>query len=120
MSYYLYRLKLLFVILIFREQIQQYTQQLAKDTSTNLKELNNMPTGLTQTEQRQFRMQRERLTDEFTAALNAFQATQRTAAAKVKEQVQRSRALAMGDPFAPGISFYYLKNYYNIFYLKFK
>lgn len=92
-----------FKVLFFcREQIQQYTQQLAKDTSANLKELNVIPTGLTQAEQRQFRMQRERMTDEFTTALNAFQGIQRTAAQKVKEQMLRNKALAMGDPFAPG------------------
>lgn len=80
-----------------------------------------MPVGLTQTEQRQFRMQRERLADEFTHALNAFQATQRTAAAKVKEQVQKSRALAMGDPFAAGNSYRLLKYIYMfgiIFYIR--
>lgn len=83
------------------EQIQQYTQQLAKDTSSNLKELNAVPMGLSPSEQRQFKMQRERLADEFATALNAFQATQRNAAQKVKEQIQRSKALAGGDPFAP-------------------
>ncbi|GLV45882.1 Syntaxin 7 [Carabus blaptoides fortunei] len=83
------------------EQIQQYTQQLAKDTSSNLKELNAVPMGLSPSEQRQFKMQRERLADEFATALNAFQATQRNAAQKVKEQIQRSKALTGGDPFAP-------------------
>lgn len=89
-------------IALYREQIQQYTQQLAKDTSSNLKELNAVPMGLSPSEQRQFKMQRERLADEFATALNAFQATQRNAAQKVKEQIQRSKALAGGDPFAPG------------------
>lgn len=97
-----------YIKIFSREQIQQYTQQLAKDTSANLKELNNIPSGLTQAEQRQFRMQRERMTDEFTTALNAFQLIQRTAAQKVKEQIQRSKALAMGDPFAPGKFFKFL------------
>lgn len=87
----------------FRDQIQQYTRQLAKDTSANLKELNVVPTGLSQTEQRQFKMQRERLTDEFTTALNAFQATQRSAAQKVKQQMERNRAMIEGDPYLPGI-----------------
>lgn len=84
------------------DQIQQYTRQLAKDTSANLKELNVVPTGLSQTEQRQFKMQRERLTDEFTTALNAFQATQRSAAQKVKQQMERNRAMIEGDPYLPG------------------
>lgn len=64
--------------------------------------MNNIPSGLLQSEQRQFKLRRERMADEFTTALNAFQVTQRTTAQKVKEQVKRNRSLAMGDPFAPG------------------
>ena len=45
-------------------------------------------------------MQKERLADEFTTALNTFQATQRRAAQKEKEQMQRVRANSgFGDPF---------------------
>ena len=59
-----------------RHQIQHYTQQLAKDTSVHLRDLailaNN--SGATSPgEQRQRKMQRERLQDEFTSALNSFQ-----------------------------------------------
>jgi len=40
------------------------------------------------------------LAEEFTAALNLFQATQRRAAQKEKEQMQRVRANSgLGDPF---------------------
>jgi len=50
--------------------------------------------------QRQWKMQKERLADEFTTALNMFQATQRRAAQKEKEQMQRVRANSgLGDPF---------------------
>jgi hypothetical protein len=50
--------------------------------------------------QRQWKMQKERLTEEFTAALNQFQETQRIAARKEKEQMQRVRANSgLGDLF---------------------
>jgi len=50
--------------------------------------------------QRQWKMQKERLAEEFTTALNMFQATQRRAAQKEKEQMQRVRANSgLGDPF---------------------
>jgi DNA topoisomerase IB len=45
-------------------------------------------------------MQKERLAEEFTTALNMFQSTQRKAAQKEKEQIQRVRANSgLGDPF---------------------
>ncbi|KDR12892.1 syntaxin-7 isoform X2 [Zootermopsis nevadensis] len=95
-------------------QIQHYTQQLAKDTSANLKELTGLPLPSYASEQvhepllkkrdseddRQWKMQKDRLADEFTTALNMFQATQRRAAQKEKEQIQRVRANSgLGDPF---------------------
>lgn len=50
--------------------------------------------------QRQWKMQKERLAEEFTTALSMFQATQRRAAQKEKEQMQRVRANSgLGDPF---------------------
>ncbi|XP_065205189.1 syntaxin-7-like [Planococcus citri] len=71
------------------QKIQQYTQQLVKDTNNSLNTLNSIPLS---SEERQFRMQRERLTDEYTAALNMFQATQREALKKESRQVQLKRA----------------------------
>ncbi|KAJ4427068.1 hypothetical protein ANN_26867 [Periplaneta americana] len=60
--------------------------------------LNRMPR--TRIPKRQWKMQKERLADEFTSALNLFQATQRKAAQKEKEQMQRVRANSgLGDPF---------------------
>ncbi|KAF4521367.1 hypothetical protein B566_EDAN006956 [Ephemera danica] len=86
-------------------QIQHYTQQLAKDTNSNLKELNAIPMPTSQSEQRQWKMQKERLAEEFTAALSSFQATQRRAAQKEKEDMQRVRANSgFGDPFAGGFA----------------
>ncbi|VEN40320.1 unnamed protein product [Callosobruchus maculatus] len=82
--------------------IQHYTQQLVKDTNGYIKDLSIMPTTLSQSEQRQRKMQRERLQDEFTATLNAFQQVQRSTAAKEKDQVNKARAQIYGEPHLPG------------------
>ncbi|XP_043248389.1 syntaxin-7 [Colletes gigas] len=76
-------------------QIQHYTQQLAKDTSVHLRDLAVLANNSGSTspgEQRQRKMQRERLQDEFTSALNSFQAVQRLAASKEKEMVRKAKA----------------------------
>ncbi|CAK1554583.1 unnamed protein product [Leptosia nina] len=80
-------------------QIQNYTQKLAKDTSTMLMELMKMPT-----DHPAQKLTRDRLSDEYLATLNAFQATQRTAAQKSKEDVRKVKAqnINIGDPFAMG------------------
>lgn len=69
-------------------QIQHYTNQLAKDTSTHLQDLSSGVSTLSQSEQRQWRLQKERLHNDFTKALNSFQAAQRTAAQKEKESIK--------------------------------
>lgn len=69
--------------------IQHYTQQLVKDTRGYIKDLHELPVPPSQSEARQRRMQRERLQDEFTSTLNIFQAAQRSAAFKEKEQVRK-------------------------------
>jgi Tfp pilus assembly protein PilE len=56
-------------------QVQHYSNQLAKETSQHLKDLSHLPT--TQSEQREHRLQQERLVNSFTAALNSFQMAQR-------------------------------------------
>lgn len=70
-------------------QIQHYTGQLAKDTSSQWKELNNLQG--TSGEQKQWRIQKERLQNDFTKALNSFQAAQRTNAQKEKEMIKKAR-----------------------------
>lgn len=58
-----------------RHQIQHYTQQLAKDTSVHLRDLAILANNSGSTspgELRQRKMQKERLQDEFTSALNSF------------------------------------------------
>uniref|UniRef100_A0A3B3WG77 Syntaxin N-terminal domain-containing protein n=1 Tax=Poecilia mexicana TaxID=48701 RepID=A0A3B3WG77_9TELE len=67
------------------QQIQHYTNQLAKETNRHLKELGSVPL-------RQQRIQRDRLMNDFSAALNNFQAVQRRAAEKERESIARARA----------------------------
>ncbi|XP_069032739.1 syntaxin-12 [Embiotoca jacksoni] len=74
------------------QQIQHYTNQLAKETNKHLKELGSVPLSLSPSEQRQQKIQRDRLMNDFSAALNNFQAVQRRAAEKEKESVARARA----------------------------
>lgn len=83
----------------FRHSIQHYTQQLVKDTNVYIKDLNSIAPSISQSEQRQRKMQRERLQDEFAATLNMFQAAQRNTAHKEKEQVDKAKAQAFADPF---------------------
>ena len=77
-------------------QIQHYTGQLAKDTSTHLHDLSNGVSTLSQSEQRQWRLQKERLHNDFTKALNGFQAAQRTAAQKEKDVIRRAKGAQAG------------------------
>uniref|UniRef100_A0A3Q3JD75 Syntaxin-12 n=2 Tax=Monopterus albus TaxID=43700 RepID=A0A3Q3JD75_MONAL len=74
------------------QQMQHYTNQLAKDTNKHLKELGSIPLPSSPSEQRQQKIQRDRLMNDFSAALNNFQAVQRRAAEKEKESVARARA----------------------------
>lgn len=73
---------------------------MVKDTSGYIKELSVLPPSPLQSEQRQNKMQRERLWDEFTSIMNLFQAAQRSAAQKEKEQMNKAKLQAFGDPFA--------------------
>ncbi|XP_016521572.1 syntaxin-12-like, partial [Poecilia formosa] len=76
----------------YRQQIQHYTNQLAKETNRHLKELGSVPLASSPSEQRQQRIQRDRLMNDFSAALNNFQAVQRRAAEKERESIARARA----------------------------
>lgn len=73
-------------------QIQHYTQNLVKDTSSNLRELQGIPVPASPSEQREWKMQKERLAEEFTATVNAFQEIQRYELQKEREEVRRTRA----------------------------
>ncbi|XP_030638050.1 syntaxin-7 isoform X2 [Chanos chanos] len=68
---------------------QQNANLLAKDTDKLLKEFGSLPVI---TEQRQRKIQKDRLINDFTGVLTNFQRTQRQAAEKEKEFVARVRA----------------------------
>ncbi|KAG8451176.1 hypothetical protein GDO86_003436 [Hymenochirus boettgeri] len=74
------------------QQIQHSTNVLAKETNTYLKDLASLPTPLSPAEQRQQKLQKDRLMNEFSAALNHFQNIQRQVSEKEKETVARARA----------------------------
>lgn len=73
-------------------QTQHYTNQLAKETTSFLKELAHLPQPPSASDQRQRKMQNERLRTEFSDALNNFQTVQRTVAEKERASVSRARA----------------------------
>ncbi|KAI1240947.1 hypothetical protein IHE44_0009399 [Lamprotornis superbus] len=72
-----------------RQQKQQYTNQLAKETDKYIKEFGSLPAT---SEQRQRKIQKDRLVGEFTTALTNFQRLQRQAAEKEKDFVARGGA----------------------------
>nr|XP_029515076.1 syntaxin-12-like isoform X1 [Oncorhynchus nerka] len=74
------------------QQIQHFTNQLAKETNKHLKDVGFVSPSSAPSEQRQQKIQKDRLMNEFSAALDHFQAVQRQAAQKEKESVARARA----------------------------
>ena len=80
-------------------QIQHYTGQLAKDTAKHLGEMSSSPAV---SDNRQWRLQKERLHSDFTKALNSFQGAQRTAAQREKEAIKRARGAAAAGTALPG------------------
>uniref|UniRef100_A0A8C6V6R6 Syntaxin-7 n=1 Tax=Neogobius melanostomus TaxID=47308 RepID=A0A8C6V6R6_9GOBI len=71
------------------QQKQQQGNQLAKDTDQLIKAFAALPAG---PDQRQRKLQKERLLNDFSAALNSFQKIQRQAANKEREFISRVRA----------------------------
>uniref|UniRef100_A0A3B5R7C2 Syntaxin-7 n=1 Tax=Xiphophorus maculatus TaxID=8083 RepID=A0A3B5R7C2_XIPMA len=71
------------------QQKQQQGNQLAKDTDKLMKVFTSLPIG---PDQRQRKLQKDRLLNDFSAALNSLQKTQRQAADKEREFVARVRA----------------------------
>ncbi|CAO1400143.1 unnamed protein product [Diamesa hyperborea] len=76
-------------------QIRTYTQQLIKDTDNSLKDIVNC-------KDRQLKIQRDRLVDEFTAALTAFQAVQKKTVDLEKSAVRQAKAAHVTLPKPPG------------------
>ncbi|MEE6509126.1 hypothetical protein FKM82_024468 [Ascaphus truei] len=71
------------------QQKKQYANKLAKDTETCIKDFGSLPL---ESDQRQKKLQKSRLVNEFSAALTNFQKIQRQAAEKEKDLVARARA----------------------------
>ncbi|XP_071759697.1 syntaxin-7 isoform X2 [Centroberyx gerrardi] len=71
------------------QQKQQQSNQLAKETDRLIKVFSSLPVG---PDQRQRKLQKERLVNDFSSALNSFQKTQRQVADKEREFVARVRA----------------------------
>ncbi|XP_055686102.1 syntaxin-7 [Lutzomyia longipalpis] len=72
-------------------QIRTYTQQLITDTDNLLKDLNNC-------KDRHLKIQRDRLVDEFTSALTAFQVVQRKTVDFEKNAMRQARSTAIAKP----------------------
>jgi len=72
-------------------QIQHYTNQLAKDTSKQLRDLNEFPPEQS-LDPRQWKLQREKLHSDFTRALDTFQRAQRQAAQKEKDVIRKYKS----------------------------
>ncbi|KAM8831899.1 syntaxin-7 isoform 1-T3 [Spinachia spinachia] len=84
------------------QQKQQQGNQLAKETDKLMKAFSGLPVG---PDQRQRKIQKERLVNDFSAALNSFQKTQRQAADKEREFVARVRASSRVSGGQPDDSF---------------
>ncbi|XP_029352615.1 syntaxin-7 isoform X1 [Echeneis naucrates] len=88
-----------------RHTLQQKQQQgnlLAKETDRQIKAFSALPVG---PDQRQRKIQKERLLNDFSAALNSFQKIQRQAADKEREFVARVRASSRVSGGQPDDSF---------------
>ncbi|GAB0094262.1 Queuine tRNA-ribosyltransferase accessory subunit 2 [Sergentomyia squamirostris] len=72
-------------------QIRTYTQQLITDTDNLLNDLNNC-------KDRHLKIQRDRLVDEFTSALTAFQAVQRKTVDFEKNAMRQARSTTVPKP----------------------
>jgi len=78
-------------------QVQHYTNQLAKDSSKQLKELHDY-SAEDALDPRQWKLQRERLQSDFTRALDNFQRAQRSAAQKEKDAIKKFKTTEAQQP----------------------
>ncbi|XP_028461054.1 syntaxin-7 [Perca flavescens] len=90
------------------QQKQQQGNQLAKETDRLIKAFTALPVG---PDQRQRKIQKERLVNDFSAALNSFQKTQRQAANQEREFVARVRASSRVSGGHPDDSFGNVPNF---------
>lgn len=75
----------MFIFLHFRHQIRTYTQTLIKDTEASFKNIVNC-------KDRHLKIQRDRLVDEFTSALTAFQAVQKKCVEVEKNAMRQAKS----------------------------
>lgn len=78
-------------------QITHSTNLLAKDTNKDMQTLAHLPVPANTSEARQIKMQRERLTEQFSDVLKNFQTVQRTAAEKERASISRARAASSSN-----------------------
>lgn len=79
-------------------QLRTYTQKILKDTEGMLKELVNS------NDDRHLKIQKDRLLDEFAAAVSAFQAVQKKTVDIEKSQYRQARSQNVAIPKPPGSS----------------
>lgn len=79
-------------------KIQHYTQQLVKDTSHLLKQLNDASFPTSPSEQRTCKMQKTKLAEDYSAALNAFQEVQKSAHQKETNRLKNSKVMSPLPP----------------------
>jgi len=78
-------------------EVQHSTHTLSQTTMESLKSLANLPAPSDSADQRSWKIQRERLTNDFSVVLNNFQSVQRTAVAKEKGVIAKQRADSAHD-----------------------
>lgn len=79
-----------------RHQLRTYTQKILKDTEGMLKDLVNS------NDDRHLKIQKDRLLDEFAAAVSAFQAVQKKTVDIEKNQYRQARSHNVSIPKPPG------------------
>ncbi|XP_053393859.1 syntaxin-12-like isoform X2 [Mercenaria mercenaria] len=78
-------------------QVVHSTNTIAKDTNKDMQTLAHLPAPLNTQQARQFKMQKERLTEQFSDVLKNFQTVQRTAAEKERASISRARAASSSN-----------------------
>jgi t-SNARE complex subunit (syntaxin) len=100
-------------------QTENFTNQLAKDTNKQLKELNSFVRNnqSSSSEDRQFKIQKERLTNDLVKTLNKFQEVQKLAMQKQKESNERAKAnMSYNSPNEDAIRLQTMNNNRNLGY----
>jgi Syntaxin-like protein len=72
--------------------LTHFVHNIAKETGELLKDMGNLQPSYQQTEQRQQKLLKEKLVNQFSEALDRFQKAQRLAAQKERESFVRARA----------------------------